>query len=264
MGKLVKLTVYKRNTLFLSDAEMVFNVDDIISPIRLNAAGKSYFTAKQKNSTDLIDYQVEETLATIKALSEFLLILTVNSRAGRVLSVSESFIFDINKMNEVSAIDTGAGFLNIEQGDPSPVAYIVDEDLDDIITQETTPPAPVQAANKVLAGPITGAAALPTFRLLEQEDIPGADQKTGLAVDFKTENVYGTSASPEAGAAITSSYVGAKRSQTIMIIHNAGAEPTYPAAFQVISGTYVNSVNNYIMCMFLDTTMVLYSISQTP
>lgn len=137
MGQLIKLTVFKRNDTLKSGSEMIFDTDSIISPIRLNGAGKSYFTVKSKSSThrdgDLVDYQVNEVLADIKALSGNLVLLTVNTRHGN--AISESFLFNIHKMNEISTVTAGSSFLNVENGDPLPVEYIVDEDLDNIISQ---------------------------------------------------------------------------------------------------------------------------------
>lgn len=86
---------------------------------------------------------------------------------------------------------------------------------------------------------------------------------TGTAVEFIQDRVYGTMASPETGN-ITASYTSANPGCTIVIIHENGTEPTYPAAFQKLdgSGTYDTAAINFISCTFLETGTVLYTISK--
>lgn len=88
-------------------------------------------------------------------------------------------------------------------------------------------------------------------------------QTTGTAVTFVQDTVYGTVAAPESGN-ITASYTGANLGTTILIIHNNGTEPQYPAdaSWNKISGTYSTTVTNYISAVYLDATHVKYSIYQ--
>ena len=89
-------------------------------------------------------------------------------------------------------------------------------------------------------------------------------QTTGTVVNFATEAVYGTTTSPGTGN-ITASLVGAILANTILIIHNAGSEPTYPSTFlkSTLSGNYVIGSLNYIYVTYIDATHQIYSISQT-
>ena len=86
-------------------------------------------------------------------------------------------------------------------------------------------------------------------------------QKTGTVITFVSDSIYGTVAIPETGN-ITASYTGANLGTTILIIHDTGTEPTYPATWQKISGTYSTTVTNYISAVYLDATHVKYSIYQ--
>ena len=86
-------------------------------------------------------------------------------------------------------------------------------------------------------------------------------QATGTAVTFVQDTVYGSIATPETGN-ITASYTGANLGTTILIVHDHTSEPTYPATWQKISGTYSTTVTNYISAVYLDATHVKYSIYQ--
>lgn len=86
-------------------------------------------------------------------------------------------------------------------------------------------------------------------------------QSTGTAVTFVQDTVYGTVAIPETGN-ITASYTSANLGCTILIIHDNATEPTYPATWQKVSGTYSTTVTNYISAVYLDATHVKYSIYQ--
>lgn len=89
-------------------------------------------------------------------------------------------------------------------------------------------------------------------------------QSIGVAVEFIQDTIYGTVASPGTGN-ITASYSSANKGTTILIIHQNGTEPTYPAAFKKMasSGTYSTTLVNYISAVYLDSSNVLYSIDQT-
>lgn len=87
------------------------------------------------------------------------------------------------------------------------------------------------------------------------------DQRQGTAILFDQDSVYGSIATPETGN-ITASYTGANLGTVALIIHDNGTEPTYPATWQKISGTYSTTVTNYISAVYLDATHVKYSIYQ--
>lgn len=84
---------------------------------------------------------------------------------------------------------------------------------------------------------------------------------TGPAVTFEKSRVYGTIASPVTGN-ITATYTDANPGTCIIILHQDASEPTYPAAFVKISGTYDTAKVNRIYCVFLESGTVDYSISQ--
>lgn len=214
--KLIKLIIYKRGETLINE-ERAIDVDTIISPIRFNSdTSKSYFTVRTKNPTgnpgDLVNYQVDEELADIAALSNDFVLLTVTSRDGRGLVVGgvaldeEEMLFNVQKVAEgFQPSGAGATFLYCEDGEPTPVPYIVDEDVDAIIAQTeagagtgtvtsfsagdlspvfttnvtdpTTTPAlefelEDQAANTFFAGPAADPDAPPTFRSIELADLP--------------------------------------------------------------------------------------------
>ena len=86
-------------------------------------------------------------------------------------------------------------------------------------------------------------------------------QSTGTSITFVQDTVYGTTTTPETGN-ITASYTGANLGTVALIIHDNVTEPTYPATWQKISGTYSTTVTNYISAVYLDATHIKYTISQ--
>lgn len=86
---------------------------------------------------------------------------------------------------------------------------------------------------------------------------------TGTAVEFVQDKVYGTMAAPESGN-ITASYTDANVGTTILIIHQNGTEPTYPATWQKLTGSqpYSTTMVNYIRAEYLDSNHVKYTIRQ--
>jgi hypothetical protein len=91
-----------------------------------------------------------------------------------------------------------------------------------------------------------------------------AQRSTSAALAFQSDTIYGTPAAPITAAITLSAeeLARGKAGVTNLIIHNAGAEPTYPAAFALLNGTYTINVNNYIYATFIDTTTIIYTISQ--
>ena len=83
----------------------------------------------------------------------------------------------------------------------------------------------------------------------------------GTLLTFLSDSVYGSVDAPESGN-ITVDVTGAKLGVTNLILHQNGAEPTYPANFVLISGTYDPAKVNRILCVYLDDNTIDYSISQ--
>lgn len=220
--ELIQIDLFKRNNTPAIGTTIAIDVDSIISPIREKIDSSSsngvvsYFTMRTKLPTglpgELVYYEVDDVIDGVKLLSNSFVALTVTSRNGRGLVVggasiaSEVMIFNINKIAEsFYPSGTGAGFLYCEDGEPTPVPYIVTESVADIIAQTesgagsgtvtsfsagnlnplfttseatpTTTPALsfaqiTKSANLVFAGPSTGAAANPDFRALIGDDLP--------------------------------------------------------------------------------------------
>jgi hypothetical protein len=90
-----------------------------------------------------------------------------------------------------------------------------------------------------------------------------ATQTTGVALTFLTDSVYGTIGTPETGN-ITFSSTNAKIGVTNLIIHNNGTAPTFGTNMKQLSGSsgYSVGVINYIFVTYINSTEVIYTISQ--
>lgn len=140
--QLVNLTVYKKNGNLTSQSIAV-DVDDFIGPVRFNSGSKSYFSLIAKRTTfDSLQitqdqYEVNETLSTIQALSAKLLILTVIQR--RLVTVTtEIMVFNAgNVVGDYLTTGLGTEFLYLEYGNPEPVRYVVSESIATIMSQQT-------------------------------------------------------------------------------------------------------------------------------
>lgn len=127
--------------------ELGFDVEDIVGPIRFNSnLNKSYFTARMLKDSDggsrnigKVDYMTTENLAAIFGKSLKFLHLTVNSRRG-IDKGGEMHVFVTSRISENLSVDVSGGtkFFYLEDGDPLPVEYIVDEDITTIVAQQAT------------------------------------------------------------------------------------------------------------------------------
>jgi len=90
-----------------------------------------------------------------------------------------------------------------------------------------------------------------------------AASTTGVALTFTTDSVYGSIATPETGN-ITYSSTSANIGVTNIIIHNNSVAPTFATNMKKLSGsgTYTISVVNYIYVTYINSTEVIYAISQ--
>lgn len=88
-------------------------------------------------------------------------------------------------------------------------------------------------------------------------------QETSVPVQFLTEAVYGTEASPIVGD-ITVNLLDAKLGVSIVIIHNDSTEPTFPSSFKQMRGTPNYSTNevNFIYVQYFTDNTQIYSITQ--
>lgn len=101
-----------------------------------------------------------------------------------------------------------------------------------------------------------------TTKKITLNQITASVAKTGVAIVFTEDAIYGTIDTPETGN-ITASYTGAVPGTVVLILHQTGSEPTYPAQFTKMSGSgdYDTSKVNRIWCIYLDDNTVDYSIS---
>lgn len=82
---------------------------------------------------------------------------------------------------------------------------------------------------------------------------------TGVEVSFTNPQRYGSVATPETGN-ITDDLTGALEGIVQKIYHNNGTEPTYPAGWVNIGGTYTTSSLNIIYAEWVSGTRVEYWI----
>lgn len=145
MSQLVDITITNRgaNLDLLPGGPTLygFDVKDIVSPIRYSSGlSKSYFTARtnkggvnDNHNGSKIDYQSSNSLAVIAAKSPLFLLLNVVSRRG-VDGGGEAYIFVSSKITEnLVPTPDGTLFYYIEDGDPLPVEYIVEQTVPEII-----------------------------------------------------------------------------------------------------------------------------------
>jgi hypothetical protein len=87
-------------------------------------------------------------------------------------------------------------------------------------------------------------------------------QKTGTALTFESNAVYGTIASPETGN-ITFSTTGANLMTTLLVIHNSGTIPTYTGLRETnVSKGYSTGVINYMLITYINPTEITITIFQ--
>jgi hypothetical protein len=86
-----------------------------------------------------------------------------------------------------------------------------------------------------------------------------ATATTGSVISFAVPQIYNTVASPTASN-ITDSLGTAKIGIVQKIYSNKATEPTYPAGWVKLSGTYTNSVTNIIYCEWCEGSRVEYWI----
>ena len=90
---------------------------------------------------------------------------------------------------------------------------------------------------------------------------PFAVPTTGAVISFATPQIYNTFTSPTA-LNITDNLVSpmAKIGVVQKIYHNNATEPTYPAGWKKLFGTYTNGVKNIIYCEWVEGSRVEYWI----
>jgi hypothetical protein len=86
-----------------------------------------------------------------------------------------------------------------------------------------------------------------------------ATATTGSVISFAVPQIYNTVASPTSSN-ITNDLTGARIGVVQKIYSNKATEPTYPAGWVKLSGTYTNSVTNIIYCEWCEGSRVEYWI----
>lgn len=96
-----------------------------------------------------------------------------------------------------------------------------------------------------------------------KQDIP-YDSQLSDTVMFQKPTMYGTYAAPRNGANVLLDTTDAKLGVKVIMLHNAGAEPAYPAAFRKLntSKNYQAGVLNFIEIQYFTPTRITYNIYQ--
>lgn len=84
---------------------------------------------------------------------------------------------------------------------------------------------------------------------------------TGAVISFTKSQIYNSVASPSSSN-ITDNLTGARLSIIQKIYHNNSSEPTYPAGWVNVGGSYTNSTLNIIYAEWVSGTRVEYWITQ--
>jgi hypothetical protein len=138
--QLINLTVSKKNGVSVSQ-NIAVDVDDLSIPIRFNSDSKSYFSLLSKSPTFqqnsiFDDYEVDEDLATIKAISAKLLLLTVTTRNNFTVTTEQMIFNASHVIGDFLTVGGGTEFLYAEYGNPTPVKYLVTESITTIMAQQ--------------------------------------------------------------------------------------------------------------------------------
>jgi hypothetical protein len=146
MSQLIDLTIYSRNSNVLTTPTVYgFDVEDIVTPILLNNAGRATFSARMLKGSDVqnrnlakVIYEATEALNAIASKSPFIVKLTVLKRRG-VDIASIEYIFVASRISEniTPTVGGGSKFFYNEDGDTLPVEYEVLEDVATIVAATT-------------------------------------------------------------------------------------------------------------------------------
>lgn len=97
---------------------------------------------------------------------------------------------------------------------------------------------------------------------LKGQLIDGAEQTTGLVIDFVNQKVYNTATAPASGN-ITDNLTGAKLGIVQKIYHNSLIAPSMPAGWVLVGeGFYVPGTLNIIYAEWASGTRVEYWVTQ--
>lgn len=133
-----------------------------------------------------------------------------------------------------------------------------------IINANTLPSAGEVDSVLIYSKDVAGSSELFTYNEAGQErKISGQPEAaTGTAIDFATEKIFNSPASPATGN-ITDTLTAARTGIIQKIYHNAGSAPTFPAGWvRLGTGAYVTSALNIIFAEWVSGTRVEYWITQ--
>lgn len=173
----------------------------------------------------------------------------------------------------VAVSDVGGG----GSGTVTSVSVVTANGVSGSVATATTTPAitlTVQATSEIQSGIVELATAAETLtgtdntrathpagvRATYQNGLAAVDV-SGTAIAFAVPQFYGTPGAPESGN-ITLDTTGLVKGMVQVLYHDNGTEPTYPASFVKLSGTYSTTVLNIIYMQAISTTRIEYTISQ--
>lgn len=167
---------------------------------------------------------------------------------SEVIRIFSELIGQAKKISDLPAAGSvaGADLVEVSQGGVSKKATI---------TQVASGGSGVTS---VTGDGVGGTATDPVITL--KNGLPSADT-TGTAIAFATPQIYGTPGSPESGN-ITLVTTGLVKGMVQILYHDNGTEPTYPAEFVKLSGTYSTTVLNIIYMHAISAARIEYTISQ--
>lgn len=191
---------------------------------------------------------------TEQTRSSELLILN-NLNRGLNINVTGSN-YGSGTQNQIRLSPQGTGMQTISigaaRGAGTP-AFTVNVSTGNVGIGTTSPTSKLEVVGNITATTYNDYIPLPTE----------AATSTGVTISFVTDTLYGKLDTPETGN-LTANVTGAKLGVNSTIIHNSSTVPTFSSEFKKLSGSgsYITGVINYIFCLYISSTEIIYSINQ--
>ncbi len=210
-------------------------------------------TAFQKCNSNFDELYSDGGKGTLQQVTDNGNTTTNDITAGGFLSLGNANIPGIN-FNDAEDLDTSLGFLGADPSITTPRNWVLPDTSgtialnSDIPTVDATPTD--GSSNAVSSNGVFDGLAL-------KQDF--ATATTGAVISFANPQVYNTYTTPTSSN-ITDSLGTAKIGIVQKIYSNKATEPTYPAGWVKLSGTYTNSVTNIIYAEWCEGSRVEYWI----